>query len=40
MFLKENMYEKCSKQVLWAFEKSLAGKKMAKSTGFGTAGLS
>jgi hypothetical protein len=34
------MCTKCSKQVLWAFDKSLAGKKMPAGTRLGTAVLS
>jgi hypothetical protein len=33
------MCTKCSKQVLWAFEKSLAGKKIPAGTRLGTAAL-
>ncbi len=33
------MCTKCSKQVLWAFDKSLAGKKMSSGTRLGTADL-
>ena len=37
--LYDNLYLKCLKKILWAFEKGLAGKKMPAGTRLGTAGL-
>jgi hypothetical protein len=37
--LYDNLYLKCLKKILWAFEKDLAGKKMPSGTRLGTTAL-